>query len=140
MKATDKQEATFPRQATARRRMVHAIVALLGWGIFIYWWWLVFHRVSRREIVYTGIFIAAATAITIPVTGLWSLHNMRIFRRKGARTHVRTAQEDYSRDVLSRTVSFGGGLEQVKGASLVRVRVGEKDKTYLSSGQRSGHA
>lgn len=126
----DEPESRFPRQGSARRRLLQTIVALSGWGLFVYWWWLVFQRVSRKEIVFTAIFIAVSASIAIVVTALWSLHNKRLHRRKGPRTKIRPVREDYSRDTLLRTVSFPGGADSVKRDPVVRVHVGEKEKVY----------
>ena len=120
----------FPRQASARRRLLQTIVALFGWVLFVYWWWLVFQRVSRKEIVYTTIFIASTTSIAIVVTSLWSLHNKRLHRRRGPRTQVRPVREDYSRDILLRTVSFPDGADKIKHEPIVRVLVGQNEKVY----------
>lgn len=107
-------------------------MALCGWGLFLYWWWLVFQRVSRTEIAYTAVFFAATTAIVITATALWSLHNKRLYRRKGPRTKVRPVREDYSRDTLMRTVSLPGETEKVKRGDVVRVQVRENQKVYLA--------
>lgn len=120
----------FPRQASPRRRLLQSIAALFGWGGFLYWWWLVLGRVSRKEIVFTAIFIAVTTLISIVVTALWSLHNKRLYRRKGTRSQVRSVREDYSHDTLLRTVSFPGGAEAVKHEKVVQVLVGQNTKVY----------
>ena len=39
-----------PEQASPARRVFHTLIAIAGWALFIYWWWLVVQHVSRQEI------------------------------------------------------------------------------------------
>jgi hypothetical protein len=112
------------------RQLLQAIVAVAGWAVFVYWWWIVFGRVSRSEVAFTAIFVAVTAVISILVTGLWSLHNKRIHRRRGPRTQVRAVQETYSRDVLLRTISLPAKADRIKGVPVVEVLVGENRKVY----------
>jgi len=124
----------FPLQARAGRRLVQGLVALAGWVLFAYWWWVVFtQRVSRRDIVFTVIFVAATTAIAIVVTGIWSLHNKRLHRRRRPRARVHEVREDYAADILGRPSSFSGGVDRVRQAPFVRVLVEGGRKVYHPS-------
>jgi hypothetical protein len=105
-------------------------VALAGWTLFVYWWWLVLGRASRTEIVYTAVFIGVTTVIVVLVTAGWAVHNKRLHRRSPPRDQVRVVHEDYSRDTLGRGVTFVGGAERVKSEPHVQVVVSENHKVY----------
>ena len=98
-----KSHAPTPRVASRGRRVFHTLIALAGWALFVYWWWIVVHRVSLHEVRFTVLFVLVALVLCVAITGLWVLHNLSIFRRRGQRTKVREATLDYSRDPLGRT-------------------------------------
>ncbi len=120
----------LPRQATPIRRLLHVCIAVVGWVLFVYWWWLVFSRVSQREVVITGIFVAVTTVVSVLVTSIWSIHNKRLHRRRSPREQVRSVQEDYSHDSLSRLVAFEDDIESLRDAPRVRVELVEDRKLY----------
>src|SRR6267143_6372455 len=95
-----------PFQARPVRRAFHTVLALAGWVLFVYWWWLVFRRVTPGEIRFTLLFIGIALAVIVLITAFWALHNRRIFKRKGPRKLVREKMADYSRDSIGRAVEF----------------------------------
>jgi hypothetical protein len=134
-------EPSDPRlllKAPPLRQLAQLAVALAGWAVFLYWWWLVFTRVSRREIAYTGLFVGVTTVLAVTVTGLWSLHNKRLSRRRAPRSQVRVVREDYSADTLQRRVSFTGGLERVRTEALLDIVVSENEKIYQPAGSGRG--
>lgn len=118
------------RQASPGRRIAHGITAAVGWLLFAYWWWIVFGRVSRDEILFTIFIISATALVTILLTALWSLHNSRLHRRRAPRTQVQPAKDAYPRDTLLRTVAFAGGKERIRREAQVFVQVGENSKDY----------
>lgn len=122
-----------PVEASPARRLWHLLVAFAGWVVFVYWWILVLGRVSRDEVRFTWIFIAITAVVVVGLTALWVVHNLLIFKRKGARTHVRVVKEDYSRDRLGRHVSFTGTSEALKADPIVLIRLEHQGKTYLPS-------
>jgi hypothetical protein len=120
----------FPVQASGPRRVLQLIVALFGWALFVYWWWIVFLRVSREEVVFTVIFCTATGVIVTLVTALWSLHNKRLYRRKAPRSQVRNVPETYAKDTLLRSVTFPSDPKRVKTAPSLRIQVRGSDKIY----------
>ena len=119
-----------PLQADPPRRALHTVIAVAGWIVFIYWWWLVFRRVNATEVRYTMWFIAIALVGITFVTGLWSLHNLRIFKRLGPRTKLREVQEDFSRDIVGRPVGMPAVPDDVLYADIVMVRIVGSTKVY----------
>ena len=119
-----------PTQAGPARRLLHTFIALAGWVLFAYWWTVVFERVSRSEIRFTILFVLLALVVCVAVTGLWVLHNVTIFRRKGPRKARREVALDYSHDPLGRQVTFESSPEALKSAAAVRIRVDASGKSF----------
>ena len=119
-----------PIVAGPARRVLHSLVALAGWALFVYWWWIVFHRVSRHEVRFTALFIVASLALIVLVTLGWTWHNLRIWKRKGPRTHVRAATSDFARDGVGRAVSFPAAGPDRHTAPVVYVRMTDDGKRY----------
>ena len=129
-----KSHAPTPRVAGRGRRVFHTLIALAGWALFVYWWWIVVHRVSLHEVQFTVLFVLVALVLCIAITGLWVLHNLSIFRRRGQRTKVREATLDYSRDPLGRTVTFDAPPASLLEAPVVRVLVEDRTKSFRPMG------
>jgi hypothetical protein len=119
-----------PLVAGPIRRVFHTLVALGGWVLFVYWWWLVFRHVSPTAIRFTLWFLALSLAAIVLVTALWAIHNVRMFRRKAARTHVRSVHEDSSHDSIGRPVGLPAIPEECLTASLIVVRIEDGSKVY----------
>lgn len=119
-----------PITAGPARRVFHALLSLAGWALFIYWWWIVFHRVSRHEIRFTLIFIAVSLAAIVLATFAWAWHNLRIFERKGPRRQVRDATSPFSRDGVGRAVTYSAIGPDRRMAPVVYVRLAGDGKRY----------
>lgn len=119
-----------PVQADAPRRALHAVIALAGWGVFGYWWWLVFRRVNATEVRYTIWFLGVALVVIVLVTALWALHNKMLFRRLGPRTKLREVQEDFSRDTVGRPVDMPAVPEECLTADVIVIRIDGQTKVY----------
>ena len=119
-----------PIEAGPARKVLHALITIVGWLLFLYWWWIVFHRVSGQEVRFTALFIVISLAIIVLVTLAWAWHNLRIFKRRGARQHNRDTQADFSHDGVGRNVVYPVGGIDLKTAPVVRVRFIEGEKRY----------
>jgi len=117
-----------PLEASQARRVFHTLIAIAGWALFVYWWWLVFHRVSRHEVRFTILFVSFSLVVIVLTTAVWANHNLRIYRRKGPRTKVPYALPDFSHDRVGRPVAFDGG--DLRSAPIVVVRTGPEGKHY----------
>jgi len=129
-----------PRFATPLRTVLHVIVSLAGWVLFLYWWVIVLRDVSRHVVIITGVLMLIALVIIVLLTLAWSWHNKGIHQRKGPRTRVREVQEDWSRDVLGREVTFEGSRDRMLVEPEVHVGFDETRKTYRGRGASSGAA
>ena len=121
---------TPPVTAGPARRVFHTLIALAGWAVFAYWWWIVFHRVSSREVRFTALFVAGSLVVIVLATLLWAWHNLRIFKRKGPRMNVRDATYDFSHDGVGRPVTFPDRGPDRSAAPVIYVRWGEDGKHY----------
>ncbi len=129
----DRQSLT-PTQAGPLRRAFHTVLAIAGWALFVYWWWLVFRRVGASEIRYTLLFVAIALVVIVALTVAWTLHNVWIFRRRGARRSVRAVTEDFSHDTVGREVLMPTVPDICTVAAVVSVRVRHGAKIYATGG------
>lgn len=105
-------------------------MAVAGWVLFVYWWWLVFRRVNDTEVRYTLWFIAIALVVIVVVTAIWAIHNLRIFKHRGPRTKVRPVREDFSRDSVGRPVNMPKVPNECVTAPVVVVRIADGTKIY----------
>ncbi len=122
---------TEPRvEATGVRRVAHVAVALAGWVLFAYWWRIVLQGVSRREVEFSAIFLVIALIVIVATTGFWVIHNLALFRRKGARLQPPAQAPEPTNDALGRPLHFDGGLPALREAGFVRVVVEGDDKQY----------
>ena len=131
MNMTETNPIKPPFRASPPRRLFHMLIAVAGWALFVYWWWIVFHRVSRSEVRFTLVFVALSLVLIVGATALWAWHNVRIFRRKGPRTHVREVTPDYSRDRIGRPVTFPQTPLDRLTAPVVHVRFRLEGKSYM---------
>ena len=130
-----------PTQASPPRRVAHLLVALAGWVLFVYWWFLVLGRVSLEEVRLTGLFIVLTLLVTVMLTVAWSFHNLRIWKRRGPRLRVREAADAFAHDRLGRDLVTEGPPEGLKRDALIVVRIEPGQKTYqLASNPGGGGA
>lgn len=120
------------------RRAFHTLVALAGWVLFIYWWWIVFRRVSPLEVRFTLWFIGLSLAAIVLSTALWAAHNLRVFRRKGPRTQLRDITPDFTHDTVGRRVDMPGVPDDCRTAAVVIVRIVDGAKVYRPQGPTGG--
>lgn len=119
-----------PIHGSPARRAFHAVLALAGWVLFVWWWVIVLGRVSALEVRFTLWFLVISLAAIVLVTALWAVHNLRLVRRKTARTHVREVTPDQSRDTVGRPLGFPAVPEECRAASLIVVRIEDGSKVY----------
>jgi hypothetical protein len=106
-----------------------ALISLLGWGLFVYWWRTVFAAEQPRPFVQLLLFITLICLLTLLTTLTWIWHNMRIARRGRRGMAARYRPPIYERDALGRTVIIENGL-LVRSAAVVTVTASEATKTF----------
>lgn len=121
----------FPTQAGPGRRIFHTVLAVAGWCLFLFWWWLVLQRVSAAEVRFTIGFLAIAFVVVVLLTIVWVLHNLRIVRDRTARVHVRDSVPDVSHDTVGRELQMPALPAEYQIAARVRVSVAGDVKTYV---------
>jgi len=115
------------------RRALHLTVAGVGWVVFAWWWWLVIRRTSGAEVAFTMTFLALSLVVVVVVTALWVVHNVGIFRRKGARRTVRERISDPLHDTLGRDLKMRVGREALHESPVVRITLDGERKTYQAA-------
>jgi hypothetical protein len=108
----------------------HVLVAIFGWGLFVYWWNQVLPDLDSRDPVIALLFIGATILATVLVTVLWVRYNIGIFRRKGPRKSLTRVIENHDTDFLGRRIERPPGPESLKTARLVVVSVEGDAKKY----------
>ena len=126
------------QQAGPIRRTLHLVIALAGWVLFTYWWWLVMRQTGRDQIVWTLTFIAISLAVIVLVTVLWVMHNVRLFKRKGPRRNLGTrpaGEREGTRTPVPLPQRGDAGLTT---SPLVRVVIEGGTKVYRASASSGG--
>jgi hypothetical protein len=128
---SDHRHITPPFLAGPARRALHTVVAVAGWVLFIYWWWIVARRVGQGEIRSTVLFIVISLAVIVLLTIVWAFHNKRISDVRGPRAKVRTVTPDFSHDGIGRVVEYRATDRQT--APIVYVRLEQGAKVYTTA-------
>lgn len=119
-----------PHRRLTLRGTFHALIAILSWGLFVYWWNSVLPQVDSTEPSIALLFIGVTVLVTVLVTALWVRYNIGIFRRKGPRRRLTRVTEKTGTDYLGRTIERPLGPESLKTARLVVVSVEGESKKY----------
>jgi hypothetical protein len=120
-----------PIHTTARRslRLLHALVALLGWLVFSRFWIIVFLRTPPTEAARGVLLLALLLILAVGLTLGWVRHNIRLFRHRDRRRTARDVRADFSSDVLGRPVT-SPAWEEVRLAPEIEITVEESAKAY----------
>lgn len=122
-------EAERSRTIVLLRKLAHLLMVVLGWVGFVWMWLLV---AARPWDSHGLVWLIVGSAIVAPLlTGAWVLHNRALYRRKGERQAVATADMRYERDWHGRSVHADWAM--LRNSRVVRVRVDGERKTYLGS-------
>ena len=108
---------------------LHVVIAAVVWGLFAWAWYVVFLKRTNDQTLNGVLALGAFLLIMLLVTLGWVRHNLRIYERRGPRTQVPTVREDWSRDVLGRTVEADWAA--VRSASVVVIETEESVKRYV---------
>ena len=106
-----------------------AMISLLGWGLFVYWWRTVMSAEQPRPFIQLLLFITLLCLLTLLTTLSWIWHNMRIARhgRRGMASRYRPPL--YEEDALGRTVTIEDA-HLVRSARVIVVTADETTKTF----------
>ncbi len=120
-------------EAGRARQALHVLLAVAGWVLFFYWWSIVLRDVDPRQVRFTVLFVGIALVVVVAATVAWVVHNLSIFKRRGARTHVRPVAEDVTEDTLGRPLQFDLDRDAIRAAPMVRVVLDGGRKVYRTS-------
>ena len=111
------------------RRLLHALLLLLGWVVFFGFWW----KILRRPLSVGPLFVVIPLiAIVVPaVTFYWIMHNIHLYRQRDARRSAPVAVEHYDRDWHGRRVV--AEWEGLRAAREISIEVVGDVKRYEAS-------
>jgi len=130
VEATNGYPRTPEVEAKAGWRLLHLLLSLAGWVLFVYWWLLVFRRVTPTEIRFTLIFLIIAATVIVLVTMFWVFHNKSLFRRRNARVRAIEASSAIKHDAIGRRVRFAESRDTLAESAIVRVQMEAGEKVY----------
>jgi hypothetical protein len=122
-----------PRRQATIRGFFHALIAICGWALFVYWWYCVYPQISSRNAFLTLAIIGGAALATVLTTLIWIRYNIGIFRRKGPRRNPTIVAENHDVDFLGRKIEQSGPAT-LKEGSVIVISVEGDTKTYKASG------
>ena len=127
---TDKKQYSSP--STPRmtiKGILHALLAVLTWILFISWWNQVIPQVTVEDASMAFLVIFLTFLICSVLTLLWVRHNVGIFRRKGPRKNLPPVSEERETDYLGRKLDHPG-YDFLKDAPIVIVSREEDRKHF----------
>jgi hypothetical protein len=91
------------------RRLVYAIVLVLCWLLFFYWWSVVFRTVDPAVLGTIAIALSVGLAITTVIALWWTRHNLAIARKGQRGLASRYIIPEFRHDSLGRPLRFQQG-------------------------------
>ena len=86
------------------RQVLHAIVAVLLWVVFGYYWWIVLRQPMNPDTQMALTILAILTLASILYITFWIFHNIRIHRTQHRRKERRKVEIETGRDYLGRRI------------------------------------
>lgn len=122
------------RPGITGRGIVHSLLAVLAWILFVVWWNQVIPQITVDDAAAAFLVIFLTVLLTCVLTLLWVRYNIGIFRRKGPRKQIPAVSEEREADYLGRSLDHPG-YDSLKGGRIVLVsREGDKKKFEISRG------
>ena len=118
---------TTPRMTI--KGILHALLIVLTWILFVSWWNQVIPQVTVEDASMAFLVIFLTFLICSVLTLLWIRHNVGIFRRKGPRKNLPPVSEERETDYLGRKLDHPG-YDFLKDAPLVIVSREEDRKHF----------
>ncbi|MDP1809018.1 MAG: hypothetical protein Q8L35_05710 [Actinomycetota bacterium] len=116
-------------KASPGRLAIQVVTAILAWGVFAYLWFLTFaYKITSYRPYFELAGVALTAAAIVAITQIWVWHNLRIWRRKGARKKIPEATFDFSRDWLGRRVE--AQWDELKKDSFIKIMIEGDKKIY----------
>lgn len=122
------------------RQLLHAVLAVLMWVVFVYYWNLVIRRPMNPDTKTALVALAVLTAVTTVLLCIWIYHNIRVHRRFRGRRRARREAALPDRDYLGRRLMLEDAATLRRAGSIeVSVKSGwvdgkyEEQKTFIPS-------
>jgi hypothetical protein len=127
---TDKEQ--YSSRSTPRmtfKGILHALLAVLTWILFITWWNEVIPQITVEDASMAFLVIFLTFLICSVLTLLWVRYNVGIFRRKGPRKNLPSVSEECEADSLGRRLDHPG-CDFLKNSPLVVISREEDRKHF----------
>lgn len=114
--------------------VVQVVLAIVGWVLFAWLWWIAIATGPTDSQLRSTLTVGVIDLGIVLVTMLWVSWNVRIYRRKGARTAVPTTTYSYDRDCCGTPVVIPAAVYNGSRSIIIEVE-GEGDartKVYQS--------
>jgi len=127
---TDKKQNPSPTAPRVTfKGIIHALIAVLTWILFIAWWNQVIPQITTDDASVAFFVIFLTVLICSVLTLLWVRYNVGIFHRKGPRKTLPSVSEECEADHLGRRLDHPG-YEFLKSSPLVVVSREEDRKNF----------
>ncbi len=124
----EQDERPVGRATSRGRRILHAVVSMAAWALFVWAWYVVFYRRTPlqtvRGVLVLGVFLVLVNVITF----IWVRHNLDLHRRMGARRGLPLVREEWGRDYFGRRLV--ADWLQIQDAPLIDLDVDEHEKVF----------
>ncbi|UCG51986.1 MAG: hypothetical protein JSW58_00070 [Candidatus Latescibacterota bacterium] len=104
------------------RQTVHAIVAVLLWIVFVYYWSIVIRRPMNPDTKMALIALTSLTVLSAIYLAIWIYHNVRVHRKYRDRRRLRREATPPDRDYLGRRLVMADP-EGLRRANYIEVKV-----------------
>lgn len=112
------------------QRVFHALLAVAGWILFVWFWVTVFLRGFGREAVTTIAILVVALVGIVAVHLLWVTFNVNLHRARGPRSRIREVTFAGTTDQLGRPL-LGADWDRLRLARRILVEIDDKTETKV---------
>lgn len=104
------------------RNILHALLALLLWVVFGFYWYLVAHRGMSEDARMALIILSSLSIFSALGMFVWIYHNVRIYRKLGRRSGRRAKVSVPSFDYMGRWIAIRN-LKELRSSDHIAIEV-----------------
>lgn len=115
------------RLPTWRRAVLHVLIVLFGWAVFVWFWVIVMGQAGSRADLWL---LLVVSVLLFPVlTVAWVLHNLALYQRKGPRRNVPQVDVSYEVDFYGRRIE--ADWKRLAGQPRINIQIEGQVKRYV---------
>jgi len=104
------------------KQTIHAVVAVLLWVVFVYYWTIVFRQPMNPDTKTALVTLGVLTCLSALCLIAWVVHNVLVRRRVGERRRRRRNSPEPTRDYLGRRIIMENA-ERLRRSNHIEVEV-----------------